>query len=215
MAKVIQNLPGLLSIKPQYDVDPDTGDKYENILWFLSVTTTTPTVANLQAIAAQFDAQWGPMFGNYGAAGKHYNGCLVTDWSTPFGLFYSSVGTLTPVAGTQGTPVPPNTSILLFMHNGERYRGGHFRVYLPWVGSGAITGAAYDTVSNAVQSILISNMGSVQTNMKGSGVLGGQSWVLYRHRYTSGEARVDQITTYGVRGILATQRRRLRKAPHH
>jgi hypothetical protein len=65
-----------------------------------------------------------------------------------------------------------------------------------------------------VASIVASNVNVVVVAMNSSGVLGGQGWRLYRHRFDSVNARLDPITTYGVRSRLATQRRRLRKAPH-
>ena len=216
MAKNMVNLPGLLVVKPCYDVDPDTGDQYENVLFFQSVTTATaPSLANLQSMASHFDSPWGAVFQAYGAQTKHYIGSIWTDWSSPFGLSYDGRNSITPIAGTQGATVPPNTSVLVGYSNGERYRGGHFRTYLPWVGTGSITGTAMDQVVPAVVTNIVNAINGVQTAMNTSGVLGGQNWKLYRHRYLAGTARLDPIVTYNVRTRLATQRRRLRKAPHH
>lgn len=207
--------PRLLLVKPQYDVDPDTGDVFENVLWFQSATAGTPTVANLATMASHFDTQWGSIFSYGGATGKHYNGSIWTDYQSTTGLSYTSVGTFTPAVGTSGSPMPPNTAILISMSNGERFRGGHFRTYLPWLGTSAISTTDPSNTTSGIQSAITTAFANLNGVTTGSGVLGGQSQVLYRHRHDAALAQLYPIVSFQVRLRFATQRRRLRKAPHH
>jgi hypothetical protein len=70
-------------------------------------------------------------------------------------------------------------------------------------------------ISVAVQGALGTAYGNVFTNMEGSGVLGGQTPMIYRQKTTAGAAHLLAISGYTVNFVYATQRRRLRKAPHH
>lgn len=207
--------PRLLLVKPQYDVDPDTGDVYENILWFQSASAGTPTIANLTAMAAAFDTQWGVIWAYCGAGARHYNGSVWTDYSTNTGLTYTSVGTFTPTVGSGGSLIPPNVAVLLSMSNGQRYRGGHFRTYFPWIGTSAISSSDPSLVATGVTSAMTTQFANLNTHTSGSGVLGGQTQVLYRNRHNASTAALFPISSFTVRSRFATQRRRLRKAPHH
>lgn len=210
----VQLLPELVQIKPQYDIDVETGNHPENILWFKNQTAGTPTLANLTTIANTFDPLWANIWKVVGSTAMHYTGSVVTDFSTSFGLVYSSVGTLTPIAGSEGgIALPPNVSALISLRTGEHYRGGHFRIYLPWLAGNAL-GSNQSILSSAAMAGLTSAYLALEPGMNSSGVLGGQTQRCYRHRYTAGAARLDAITTFSVNQILATQRRRLRKAPH-
>jgi hypothetical protein len=215
VVKQIQLLPQLLQCKPQYDVDPQTGNKPENILWFKSAASGTPSIANLTAIAAAFDPAWANVYKACGSTAYHYNGSIWTDFSNAFGLVYSSVGAFTPVAGAAGgVALPYNVAALLSLKTGEHYRGGHFRVYMPYLGANVI-----GTNSSIMQPTYVNALGTAFSALNAattaSGVLGGQTQVCYRHRFTSGTARLDVITAFVAQTQLATQRRRLRKAPHH
>src|ERR1700758_1398804 len=100
--------PGLCQVRPQYTVDVDSGDHVENVLWFLSATTTTPTLTDLAGMAAAFDPAWAAMWNILGAGNKAYTGSVWTDYSSVFGLSSSSVGIFTPVSGVNGGGALPS-----------------------------------------------------------------------------------------------------------
>lgn len=207
--------PGLLQIKPMYEVDVDSGDHPLNVTWWQSTTLSTPGLADLTTLAAVFDFYWSAMWSTLGSSAKHYEGCLITDWSSNTGLEYSSVGVWTPTAGSHsGGLAPPNVAVLLSYNSGERFRGGHFRTYFPYIGNVIITGANSDTVDPAFINGATTAFVSLGTGMNGSGVLGGQSQRLYRHRGSPTLAQLYQIKSFGFQSRLASQRRRLRKAAH-
>ena len=209
--------PGLLQIRPQYDPDPDTNRTPENVLWFQSVTRTTPTLPDLTNIAHTFDIAWGgSVWLNVGAATKHYTGCVVVDWSSNTGLEYSSVGVHTPDAGLiAGESLPPAVSVLTSIQGATRYRGGHSRSYSPWVGIGAIDTVDPKKLKPSPQANMEAGWGALTGAMSGSGVLGGQLIMIYRFRNNPIRASLEPVVDFVVQPILATQRRRQRKAPHH
>jgi hypothetical protein len=208
-------LARLLQIRPQYTRDPDTGNHPENVTWWVSGSSGVPTLANLISIAGTFDTAWSSVFTAYGGDGQ-YLGSQVTDFSSSTGLTYSSVGTLTPVTGGHGSDLPPNVAALISIYVGERYRGGHPRIYLPYVGQSSITGSTYkDKLDTAIQTAIATAFTNLQTAMSGSGVLGGQDFAVLRKRRVAGAAFTEPMVDFTAQALLASQRRRLRKAPHH
>lgn len=208
--------PGLLQIKPQYDENIDSGDHPENVLWYLSSSLTTPTVGDLAAISAPFDLYFGNLWAAVGASTLHYTGSIITDWSSNTGAQYDSVGIWTPTPGEHTAQVcPPQCAVLLSYRTTERFRGGHFRTYFPYVATNILTGTAGDKITSGVISTLGSRYATLETGMEGSGVLGGQHQVLYRNRNSTVDARLYPVSAYGFQTVLATQRRRIRKVPHH
>jgi len=202
--------PGLLQIRPQYTTDPDSGDTPENVLWFQSATTTTPTLANLTAIQTQFDTLWSECWKGIGTSSADYTGSIVTDWSSASGLQVSSVGSFTPVPGTEGTAAPPQVAILISYQIQLRWRGGHFRTYLPWVGMSSLTGTYNDKMDPTVQAALVASVQSMITDMKTTGVLGGQTLVMYKDKTNPATAQTYDVATFTVSNLVATQRRRVR-----
>lgn len=202
--------PGLLQIRPQYLKDPDSGDTPENVLWFLSGSTTTPTIANLQAIQTTFDGSWGAYAALWLATGLSYDGSVITDWSSATGLQSSSVGALTPVVGTHGAPTPPQVAILQSYQVTLRWRGGHFRSYYPYVGSSVITGTFNDTVAAATLASMAIGYDNMVSAMKTTGVLGGQTQMMYKNKNDVATATLYPIATFDISNIVATQRRRVR-----
>jgi len=210
-----QYLPGLLQIRPQYTADPDAPNQPENVLWFLSNTHTTPTISNLTAIASAFDNNWGPVFNQYGAANTYYVGSITTDWSSDTGASYTSVGTFTPEEGGGSTSsTAPSVAILISLHIPVRYRGGHGRIYLPHVASGELQAPLYDQISSTLGGRIVTYFNDMVTGMQSSGVLGGQVMGVYRFRNTAGRNTFVPFSSFTVQALLASQRRRLRKAPH-
>jgi len=210
-----QYLAGLLQVRPQYTADPDAPDHPENVLWFQSNTRTTPTVTNLTDIASAFDSNWSDFFNQYGAANTYYLGSIVTDWSSDGGAQVDTVGTWTPTeGGGASAATAPQVSILISLHIPVRYRGGHGRIYLPYVASGELQSPNYDQISTSLTGRLATYFNDMITGMSGSGVLGGQVMGVYRFRNTAGKNVFVQFPTFTVNARIATQRRRNRKASH-
>lgn len=203
--------PGLVQIRPQYTTEIESGDTPENVLWFQSATHSTPTIGNLTTIAETFDTNWSEVFSSYGGTHGSYLGCIVTDWSSASGLQWNSVGIFEPEAGGQGNNQPPQVAILVSYQIQLRWRGGHFRTYLPYVGAANITGSQLDQITTALQTTLQTNINTMITAMKDSGVLGGQTLVMYKDKTKPTEATLYQVSTFAVNLVLATQRRRIRK----
>lgn len=202
--------PGLLQIRPQYTRDPDSGDTPENVTWWLSATTTTPTLADLTSIAGVFDPAWGALYASYGTSQADYTGSIITDWSSAAGLEQSTVGFFTPVPGTKSSATPPQVAILQSFQIQLRWRGGHFRTYYPYVGISSITGTLADKIDPAVITAMEAAYTTVVTDMEGSGILGGQSPRLYKDKNTLATATLYPPTSQTIQSIVATQRRRAR-----
>lgn len=202
--------PGLLQLRPQYTRDPDSGDTPENVLWFLSGTPTTPTIAQLQAIQAIFDNEFGNLALNFLATAIDYVGSIITDWSSASGLESSSVGSFTPKVGTKGTPAPPQVAILQSYQINLRWRGGHFRTYYPYIGTNCLTGTFTDQVNVATTGGISTSYTTMVSAMQGSGVLGGQTMVLYKNKTDPATAATYPVASFTVSGTVATQRRRVR-----
>lgn len=203
--------PGLIQLRPQYTTEVDSGDTPENVLWFQSATHTTPTIAQLTTIAATFDTDWSRLFTHYAGTQAHYLGCIVTDWSSSTGLQWSSVGIFTPEPGDQNNVSPPQVAVLVSYQVQLRWRGGHFRTYLPYVGTAVLTGSLNDQISTTCQTNCQTDINTMITDMKASGVLGGQTMVMYKDKTKPTTAALYQISTFTVNLVLATQRRRIRK----
>lgn len=212
MANVYQ--PRLIQIRPQYSIETDAPDKPENILWFQSASAGVPTGSQLQAIAGIFDPDWSAAWGELGGDVAQYTGSVVTDWSSNTGLTYSSVGTFTPVVGTKGQLLPPQVAGLVSYQIGIRYKGGHPRSYIPYIGQSVVAGVYNDTISPSAITNWNTGLSNLWVAMLGSGILGGQSPACYRFRTEPARAVVNLINTATLNHIVATQRRRVRKVSH-
>jgi hypothetical protein len=207
--------PRLLQIVPYYDLNTDINHNIANVLWFQSNSAGTPSQANLASISQLFDLLWPHITDTYMATGKHYIGNVTTDFSSTMGLSWDTRGNFTPHAGASGSPNPSNVCALISYSNGERYRGGHFRTYLPYVGDTALQPADVNNITAGVVSQIEAAVNTVISGMQASNVLGGQTWVLYRHRTDPTKAALFGIHSFAAQQRLATQRRRLRKVPRH
>jgi hypothetical protein len=79
----------------------------------------------------------------------------------------------------------------------------------------SITGAFQDEVAVATQTTMVTRINSWITGMSASGVLGGQLLVMYKNRSNPATAQLYPVASFTVQQVLATQRRRIRKAAHH
>lgn len=208
--------PGLVQVRPRYTQSDVSAHIPENVLWFQNGSTTTPTLANLQGIAAQFDPLWGAVFAAYGPSVNKYTGSVVTDWSSNTGLAYNSVGVFTPVAGGQAAGCQSSqVAILVSYQIGVRYKGGHPRTYLPYVSEGVTQGSSGDQVTSTCQTAIVNAYNAMISGMKGSATLSGQTMVIYRHRTNAALAQTYPFATFSVNAQTATQRRRVRRVAHH
>jgi hypothetical protein len=205
--------PGLVQIRPQYN---DGGiDTAENVLWAEGSFSSPLTLTQLTNIAAPFDSYWPAMWKVNAFDSSHYLGCIVTDWSSNTGLQYSTVGILTPVAGTGGTsPAGAQVAILMSLSDGTRYKGGHARIYIPAIAGNIMLTPS--TLQASTVATLNTNYNAANTAMQGiSGANGGPfNFMIYRFKTNAVKAAVVPIHAYGASITLATQRRRLRKVAH-
>lgn len=208
--------PKLLQIRPQYDTNTDNNDHPENVLWFESTTAGTPTMTNLTNISTRFDSAWSTFWQQWGSGQKHYTGCVVTDWSSNTGLQFNSVGTFTPDAGAiGGATLPASCAVLLSYSNGQRFKGGHFRTYLPWVSSGILDTVDKNKIAAGSINAIGTGFAAMFASMQADSELGGQTMKLYRHRNDPVRAALYDVVNYTVQPLIATQRRRLRRVAHH
>lgn len=203
--------PGLIQLRAQYSQDPDADNTPENVTWWESSSSSTPTTANLISIQALFDTYWPDVWKIVAGADASYVGSVITDWSSSSGVAVSSVGSLSPVAGTGGAASgPPQVSVLISWAIALRWRGGHFRTYLPHIASGVVTGTYKDSIAGSLATNVDTAFTACNTAMMSSGVLGGQSFRLYKDKNDSSTATLYPVTNFGCQTLLATQRRRIR-----
>lgn len=213
-------LPGLIQIRPQYQSgEANELTTPENVLWWQSGNLSAFPLTSIQlgVIATAFDPAWANLWKTVGASVHKYMGCIVTDWSSSTGLQLDNRPGFTPVAGTGSGWCPANVAMLTSLVCGgmPKYRGGHPRVYLPMLGSAALNDT-YDFSSTAVTNVT-NAWASLDTAMSGVGAGNGGPFqqVAFRHRNVPASAAVYTVTHRTVQTRIATQRRRLRKAPHH
>lgn len=213
-------MPQLVQIRPQYTTgltnEPGTP---ENVTWWQGATAGSfpLTVSQLILILAAFDPAWGAMWKHIGSINMFYTGAIITDWSTATGAEYSSVGVYGGTQGQASGYAPANTSVLVSKRSSgmPKYRGGHPRTYLPFVGAGVVHDEY--TVDPTQQGNVHADYVNLQTAMSGVGTVngGGYSEMVFRKRHDPVHAALYGVTSVAVNSKFATQRRRLRKAPHH
>jgi hypothetical protein len=207
--------PKLLQVRPQYTLDADTGRFPENVLWFESLSNGTPTLAQLLTMAAVFDSGWANVWKQFGPSDKHYTGSVWTDWSSDSGLSNSSVGIFAPVAGLNSVASQSfQVAVLISLSNGQRFKGGHFRIYLPYIASNLGVAGNEDTLLPGPIGTGSTAFAALNSITTGSGVFGGQTQVLYRFRNDPARASIYQIASFQISPRFATQRRRLRHVAH-
>lgn len=212
--------PGLIQVRVQYtSALTDEPDVPENILWLITGYTGSYTTATLTTIAAEWDAQWALVWKTVGSGNYHYVGAVYTDWSSSTGASYSSVGVFSPVAGSLTSFVGGNVAALISWTGQSlpRYKGGHFRTYLPYVAQGALT-SPYQILSSVVTTCNTA-IATMLTNMEGFTVsIGGVNYqvspTLFRFRDNPVKAQTYITLSGQLSAMPATQRRRVRKVTH-
>lgn len=203
-------MPGLVQIRPQYYTE--AADIAENILWYLGGGTPPYTLSQLLNLQSVFDTNWQEVFQAYAATPCTYAGSIITDWSNSAGL--QTPVSAVDIAGTKGNPIGANTAVLVSLRSPRRYKGGHARVYLPCVG---ITSTAS---SSTIQAPVVTNTYDAIQNTNTalaaiSGANGGPfNREIFRFRNDPAKAFIEIPTEFSVQTVMASQRRRLRKAAH-
>lgn len=212
----VQYKPGLLQVRPHYNVSDVSGHTPQNVLWFVSANVSTPALGNLNTICNFVDQYWTAVCCPVMASANHYTGSIVTDFSSNTGLAYSSVGNITPIAGSlTGGSQSAQVCMLISYQIGVRWKGGHPRTYLPYIAESVTQGISGDEVVPTFITQMNTAMNTFISQMKATGVLGGQTLSIYRHKQNPALAQTYPVVTFSVSTQTATQRRRVRRVPHH
>ena len=213
-------LPNLLRIAPQYT--DASGRVHENVTWWVGSVAAGYSTAQLNAIGGEFLVNWGNSWPKIGATNAQLTGCNVQDFTSNTG---ASVFVSGPATGNLAAPAPINAAVLVSIHGGTRYRGGHSRWYLPSLGETITTDGVNVNTGLAAWTTFLTDFAAVFTGMAGiSGANGGpcNPTIVHARQYnhstippTHIPAFLEPMTSYTVQTKLASQRRRLRKAPHH
>jgi hypothetical protein len=209
----------LIQIRSQFQ---DTTSRiHENVTWWMGGVNTGYTAAQLQYIANTFGSGFFPIWQAQGAPESHFIAAIATDWTSTAGL--SEVQSFS--APGQGTGnMSANTAILLSLKGTVRYKGGHGRWYLPCIAESVSTDGI--NLVSGLTNTLNTNAQALVTGMDNIPAADGGpcTLVTYRQR-TAGtgapnNAPYEAAFPYAINqivasSVLATQRRRLRKAAHH
>jgi hypothetical protein len=219
MAQPVQYHPFLVQIRPQV---LDVGlRQHECVVWYTGSVSAGYSLSQLTAIGTAFGNIWATTWAHYGEPGASYQSAIVTDWTSNTGL---STTVLQPATGLGTGQLAANTAILISEKQGTRYKGGHGRQYLPSMSAQVTTDGT--NVVQAVVSYFNTQFASLITAMAQVTTANGGPCqaVVYRQRTqvvphttppTYQPAFTSNILQYACSSMLATQRRRLRKAPHH
>lgn len=213
-------LPNLVKIIPQYQ--DASGRTHENVTYWTGSVAANYTLAQLSAIAGEFLLNWCNAWAKIGATNAQVIGAVIQDVTSSSGLseFVSQ-----PTIGNLSTPAPINTAVLISLKQLERYKGGHGRWYLPCLGESITTDGVNVNTSLTAWTTFLADFAAIFTGMNGiSSTNGGplEPVILHARSTTPGTPVrtlippfTSAMTGYVVNSRLATQRRRLRKAPHH
>lgn len=192
------------------------------VCWATGATSGGYTSAQLHNLAGIMFLNFANAWGAIGSPSAQLTDCVCTDWSSNTGL---QAGAATSAISGSGTgELPLNTAALLSLKVALRYKGGHGRVYLP---------SLADNITTDGRTIQTAKLGTLQTAVSAWGAQlasissangGPFNQVVYlQHRQpkpptvppTYLPATVQVVNSITAQQVLATQRRRLRKAPHH
>jgi hypothetical protein len=211
-------IPGLVQIRPQYSQSTDD-DIPENVTWWNAEGYVAPlTISQLTAIQAAFNTAWATLWEHVGSTTNQYTGSIVTDWGSFVGLSVDN-SAFTPVAGPGAGQAGDQVAALVSLHEAQRYRGGHGRMYLPGISIANMTGGS--SLTTAAQSGVQASLAALVTGMAAiSGANAGpvQQVVFHQKSHVPGTippvligAFFNPIVGSTCQSKVATQRRRLRK----
>lgn len=213
-------LPNLLQIKPQYA--DASGRVHENVTWWVGSVTAGYTGPQLTYIGGIFATDMANAWAKIGATNAQITGCIIQDFTSATG----QQGTVAGVAsGILSTPAPVNTSVLVSLKGANRYKGGHSRWYLPSLGETITTDGVNVNTALGGWTTFLTDLNGLFTDM--AGITAGNGGpvnpvILHKKQHNNTTTPPTPIAPYTEAVLshvastkLATQRRRLRKAPHH
>jgi len=203
-------LPGLVRINLTYT--DDTAATHENVLYALLSTIaplSTATLTNIQtAVNGAMAANWPGI----GAAIWHYTGSIVTDQQSNTGLQVTNAGYAAVAGSIAGQTPSASLSILVSEKVAQRYKGGHGRVYFPGCPGSKLADAKHWQAASVT--IAQGTMTAVQAAVQGLAPPQQCQIVVLRGRRTAAPT-TNLILSFLGQNLVASQRRRTRKAAHH
>jgi hypothetical protein len=174
------------------------------------------TIAQLTAVQSAMDnaivTNWKPLL----QAGNQYKGSVVTDMSSNTGAQVTN-SSFVPVNGTGASPtMTDSVALLISLHTPTRYRGGHGRMYFPGI-SGTFATNDGRSVTAAGVSAATGYWQAVQNAMTAIAGASGGPYVqcVWHKKLKTAPNTIEQVTSFTVQGVWASQRRRLRRVARH
>lgn len=207
------HFPGVITISPQYNIN-GIHTAVNVINW--EGSSTGYTISMLQSAQSAFDSAWSTIWKVLAASPDQYLGSIVTDMSSATGLQVRNTGYAPVTAIGTGNPTPDNVAMLISLKTATHYKGGHGRVYVPSCATGNLQ-ADGNTLTTPTQTNLNSLWSSTVTALAGVSSANGGPYnpVLWHKKLRTAPNTVEVIITGIASARVATQRRRLRKVPHH
>lgn len=210
----IIGIPNLVQfiVKGQWN----TGHNTANSFHFSSSTGGPYSVGDLTVLASQVATSWGTTVANHQSNEWSLVEVEAIDRSVTDGNKALWVGSA--AGGGGAAPMPLNTSVLMQWSDTAHYRGGHARTYVPGPTEDQTTDG--HQLTSAAHTAWATDWTNFLTDVLGGGPYGSirpLAWAA-AHYKRRGEFLVSPnfstIEPLGPSTVLATQRRRLRKAAH-
>lgn len=205
--------PGVVAVVPHYNIGRPTNAV--NVTYW-STAASGLTVAQLTVVQTAFDTAWSGYWHTYACSLNSYVGSIVTDMSSNTGA-QAGNATYVPVIGAgAATSIPDNCAILMSLKTSTRYRGGKGRLYIPGQDSLSVMADGRTVVAGRVTQFqnLWTNVVSAMSGVAGSSG-GPYNPIVWHKKLRTNPNTTEAINSVVVSNILASQRRRLRKVPHH
>jgi hypothetical protein len=216
-------LSGMVQIRPQYI---DSSEYiHEDVLWWIGTlgTRSNYLASQLTEMQSAFDTGWAGFWPNIAPNTAHYIGSIVTDFSNDLGLQIGNSGYSHVPGANDGAEAPQQAALLVSLHEQQRYKGGHGRIYLPCLYGPFIDDGR--TINTGIPPLVASGItDTVNALFALDSTGGGPVNFTVFHTRTQVEPKTDPPTykdpyynvvqSWTVQSVLATQRRRLRKAAH-
>lgn len=193
-----------------------TGENVANSLHMSSSNGGPYSVGDLTVLAAAVQNQWATHMSPLQSADLTLEEVVAIDRSVEDGNH--GIDNTTQVGGQAAAPLGLNTSVLMQWSDSAHYRGGHPRTYVAGATNDATTDGAHLTA--AAKTAWGDAWASFLTGVLAGGPYGSirpLTWVAahYQRKGVVGFVpNFSVITSLGPASLLATQRRRLRKAAH-
>jgi hypothetical protein len=204
---------GVVQVVPHYNIGRPTNAV--NVIYF-STAAIGLTAAQLNVVRTAFDTAWSTGWKTISHTAVSYVGSVVTDMSSNTGLQVSNTG-YTPVPGSAGgNVVTDSVAYLISLKTAIRYKGGHGRIYIPGAATGELNNDGRTLQSGTVPFLqaLWDNTVTAMTAIAGSAG-GPYTPIVWHKKLAAGPNTTELVLGAVASNVLASQRRRLRKVPHH